>query len=71
MRGASAGGSSGCARAITTEIANREIERRTRATTLFPNEASCLRLFKAAAMEISKDEPIEWCYLKTGEDDSE
>lgn len=37
------------------EMVNREIKRRTRVATLFPNEASCLRLVTAVAMEISQD----------------
>lgn len=37
------------------EIVNKEIKRRTRVATLFPNEASCLRLVTAVAMEIAQD----------------
>lgn len=37
------------------ERLNREIKRRTRVATLFPNEASCLRLVSAVAMEISEE----------------
>ena len=37
------------------ERLNREIRRRTRVASLFPNEASCLRLVTAVVMEISED----------------
>ena len=37
------------------ERLNREIKRRTRVATLFPNEASLLRLVSAVLMEISED----------------
>ncbi len=37
------------------ERLNREINRRTRVATLFPNEASCLRLITAVIMEVSDD----------------
>jgi putative transposase len=37
------------------ERVNKEIKRRTRVATLFPNEASCLRLVTAILMEISDD----------------
>ena len=37
------------------ERLNKEIKRRTRVATLFPNEASCLRLASAVAMEISEE----------------
>ncbi|MES1956261.1 IS406 transposase [Salinisphaera hydrothermalis EPR70] len=37
------------------ELLNRELKRRTRVATLFPNDASCLRLVTAVAMEISQD----------------
>ena len=37
------------------ERLNRELKRRTRVATLFPNEASCLRLVSAVAMEISQE----------------
>ncbi len=36
------------------ERLNKEIKRRTRVATLFPNEASCLRLVTAVAMEVSE-----------------
>jgi transposase-like protein len=37
------------------ERLNREINRRTQVATLFPNEASCLRLITAVVMEVSDD----------------
>jgi putative transposase len=37
------------------ERLNKEILRRTRVATLFPNTASCLRLVSAVVMEISED----------------
>lgn len=37
------------------ERVNKEIKRRTRVATLFPNEASCLRLVTAILMEISDE----------------
>lgn len=37
------------------ERVNKEIKRRTRVATLFPNEASCERLVTAIAMEISEE----------------
>ena len=37
------------------ERLNKELKRRTRVATLFPNEASCLRLVSAVAMEISEE----------------
>jgi putative transposase len=37
------------------ERLNKEIKRRTRVATLFPNEAACLRLVSAVAMEISEE----------------
>jgi transposase-like protein len=46
------------------ERANREIRRRTRVATLFPNEASCLRLVSAVLMEISEDWQTDKVYLK-------
>lgn len=53
------------------EGVNREIKRRTRAATLFPNEAGCLRLVTAVAMEISQDWQTGRRYLNMNEDDSE
>ncbi|NLT68064.1 MAG: IS256 family transposase, partial [Acidobacteria bacterium] len=37
------------------ERLNKEIKRRTRVATLFPNEASLLRLVSAVLMEISEE----------------
>ena len=37
------------------ERVNREIKRRTRVATLFPNEQSCLRLITAVLREIHED----------------
>ena len=53
------------------EVVNRDIRRRTRVATLFPNEASCLRLVTAVAMEISQDWQTGRRYLNMSEDDSE
>ena len=47
------------------ERVNREVKRRTAVATLFPNEASCLRLVSAVLMEISDDwETDEQAYMK-------
>ena len=53
------------------EVVNREIKRRTRVATLFPNEASCLRLVTAVAMEISQDWQTGRRYLNMNEDENE
>jgi len=45
------------------ERLNREIKRRTRVATLFPNEASCLRLVTAIVMEISEEWETNRIYL--------
>jgi transposase-like protein len=45
------------------ERLNKEIERRTRVATLFPNEASLLRLASAVLSEISDDWETERAYL--------
>jgi transposase-like protein len=45
------------------ERINKEIRRRTRVATLFPNTASCLRLVSAVTMEISEDWQTDKKYL--------
>ena len=45
------------------ERLNKEIKRRTRVATLFPNEASLLRLASAGLSEISDDWETERAYL--------
>jgi transposase-like protein len=45
------------------ERLNREIRRRTRVVSIFPNEASCLRLISAILMEISDDWETSRTYL--------
>jgi len=47
----------------TLERLNREIKRRTRVATLFPNEASLLRLATAVLMEIDEEWQTEKRYL--------
>jgi transposase-like protein len=42
------------------ERLNKEIKRRTRVATIFPNVASCLRLVTAVVLEISE----EWTMSK-------
>jgi putative transposase len=49
------------------ERVNKEIKRRTRVATLFPNEASCLRLVTAVVMEISDDWETGRIYLTMDE----
>jgi transposase-like protein len=46
------------------ERLNREIRRRSRVATLFPNEASCLRLVSAVLMEISDEWQTDRTYLR-------
>jgi transposase-like protein len=46
------------------ERLNREIRRRSRVATLFPNEASCLRLVTAVLMEISDEWQTDRIYLR-------
>lgn len=46
------------------ERLNREIRRRTRVASLFPNDASCLRLVTAVIMEISEDWQTGKRYIK-------
>ena len=45
------------------ERVNREVRRRTRVASIFPNEASCLRLASALLMEISDDWQAGKTYL--------
>lgn len=45
------------------ERVNKEIKRRTRVATIFPNEASCLRLVSAVLMEISEEWETGKVYL--------
>jgi len=49
------------------ERVNKEIKRRTRVATLFPNEKSLLRLVSAILMEISEDWETGKAYLKPEE----
>jgi transposase-like protein len=46
------------------ERLNKEIKRRTRVATLFPNEASLLRLVSAVLTKISEDWETEKAYLR-------
>jgi transposase-like protein len=48
----------------TLERTNREVKRRTRVATLFPNEASCLRLVSAVLRDIHEDWLTGRTYLK-------
>ena len=50
--------------AMYIERLNREIRRRTRVASLFPNAASCLRLVTAVVMEISEDWQTGKRYIK-------
>lgn len=45
------------------ERVNREVKRRTRVASIFPNEAACLRLISAVLMEISDDWQADKAYL--------
>jgi putative transposase len=45
------------------ERLNKEIKRRTRVATLFPNDAACLRLVSAVAVEISEEWLTARAYL--------
>ncbi len=49
------------------ERVNREVRRRTRVASIFPNEASCLRLASAVLMEISDDWQADKAYLTFAE----
>ena len=51
------------------ERLNKEIKRRTRVATLFPNEAALLRLVSAVLMEISEEWETEKIYLRMGNSD--
>ena len=48
------------------ERLNREIKRRTRVVSIFPNAASCLRLVTAVVMETSEDWQSDNVYLSFG-----
>jgi putative transposase len=50
------------------ERLNKEIKRRTRVATLFPNDAACLRLVSAVAMEISEEWLTGRAYLTITEE---
>ena len=50
------------------ERLNKEIKRRTRVATLFPNEAALLRLVSAVLMEISEEWETEKLYLRMEND---
>jgi transposase-like protein len=53
------------------ERLNLEIRRRTRVVTIFPNEASCLRLVSALLMEVDGDWRMGKRYLTfAGKEDS-
>ncbi len=49
------------------ERVNKEVRRRTRVATLFPSEASCLRLVSAVLMEISDEWEAGKAYLTFNE----
>ena len=53
------------------ERVNKEVKRRTRVATLFPNEASCLRLVSAVLMEISEDWTTGKTYLTFPEEEKQ
>ena len=53
------------------ERVNREIKRRTRVVTLFPNTESCLRLVSAVLMEISEEWETGRAYINMNPDDNE
>jgi transposase-like protein len=52
------------------ERVNKEIKRRTRVATLFPNEDALLRLVSAILMELSEDWETEKIYLRMENDSS-
>lgn len=49
------------------ERVNRELRRRTRVASIFPNDASCLRLISAVLMEISDDWQTDKAYMTFNE----
>ena len=53
------------------ERVNREVRRRTRVASIFPNEAACLRLVSALLMEISDDWQVGKAYLAFAEPQKE
>ena len=53
----------------SVERVNREVRRRTRVASIFPNEASCLRLVSALLMEISDDWQAGKAYLTFADQD--
>ena len=46
------------------ERLNREVRRRSRVASIFPNETSCLRLVTAVVMEISEDWETGRTYIR-------
>ncbi len=50
------------------ERLNKEVKRRTRVATLFPNEASLLRLASAVLMETSEEWETQGIYLRMEND---
>lgn len=50
------------------ERINRELERRTRVVSIFPNEAACLRLITALLMEMDEQWQVGKVYLALGEE---
>ena len=52
----------------SVERLTREIRRRSRVATLFPTEASCLRLVTAVIMEISEEWQTGRTYLRLNQD---
>jgi putative transposase len=53
------------------ERVNREIDRRTHVISIFPNDASCLRLITALLMEIDEAWQLGKTYLTLGEEPSQ
>ena len=52
------------------ERLSREIKRRTRVVSIFPNEAACLRLISAVLMEIDEEWQTDRIYLTLETDGS-